>query len=136
MEPDASLFSFRPPHPLPRSSTPLFVFLSSTRESKLCATSLTSSSSHPSVFPPPRLVFQPASLFNRLIPPSLIKHDHRPCETLRSSILLGSLSPISGFYVSTTGSLLIALSSLYLSSFCFLHSLLRAPQVVSFNSSK
>lgn len=72
-------------------------FFPSTRESKLCATSLTSSSSHPSVFPPPRLVFQPVSLFNRLIPPSLIKHDHRPCEALRSSILRGSLSPISGF---------------------------------------
>lgn len=28
---------------------------------------------------PPRLVFQPVSLFNGLIPPSLIKHDHRPC---------------------------------------------------------
>lgn len=135
MEPDASLFSFRLPHPL-LARLRLALFFPSARESKLCATPLTSPSSHPSVLPPPRLVFQPVSLFNRLIPPSLIKHDHRPCEALRSSILLGSLSPRSGFYFSTKGSFVIALSSLYLSSFCFLHSLLCAPQVVSFNSSK
>lgn len=143
MEPDASLFSLRPPHPLRRSFTLLFSFFSiyvqRGRANYLPPPWPPPHLTHPCF--PPRLVFQLVSLFNSLIPPSLIKHDRRPCEATHPSS--PPLFPLSHIRILSLNyrfySLLFFLtcpSSLHLSSFSFLLSLPCAPQVISFNSSK
>lgn len=90
----------------------------------------------------PRLVFQPVSLFNRLISPSLIKHAHEPCVCalhrrafrLHIPLFLCSSSPTVYWHF-------ISHPKVYCLSFCFCLSSLflspfSLPQVVSFNSSK
>lgn len=78
MEPDASLFSQTVTSTLLLLYPPLFS-VSNVGEQIICHLP-----NHlfipPSSVSPSGLIFQLVSMFNKLIHPSLIKHDHRPCE--------------------------------------------------------